>query len=104
MAVIKGDITYNEALDLSVDRKTSVDVDGLFTLAELYFDSGHERLDVVRESLKKVNSIHEEFKRLYKSGQTSTKEHLKQLSTRLARLDVAIDSYKNTLRGCASEL
>jgi len=72
MTVMKGDISYNEALDLSVDRKKTVDADRLFTLAELYFDSGHERLNEVRKSLKKVNSINEEFKRLYKSGQTSS--------------------------------
>jgi hypothetical protein len=65
---MKGDITYNEALDLSIDRKNTIDVDRLFTLAELYFDGGHERLDEIRQILKKVNTVNEDFKRLYKSG------------------------------------
>ncbi len=59
---MKGDITYNQALDLSIDRKNAIDVDRLFTLAELYFDGGHERLDEIRQILKKVNSVNEEFK------------------------------------------
>jgi hypothetical protein len=101
---MKGDLTYNQALDLTIDRKNAIDVDRLFTLAELYFDSGHARLDEIRQILKKLNSVNEEFKRLYKTGQTSSKEHLRQMSTELTSLDVAIDSYKNALRGYASEL
>jgi hypothetical protein len=104
LAVMKGDITYNEALDLSIDRKNTIDVDRLFTLAELYFDGGHERLDEIRQILKKVNTVNEDFKRLYKSGQTSSKEHLRQMSTELTSLDGAIDSYKKALKGYASEL
>jgi hypothetical protein len=104
LAVMKGDITYNEALDLSIDRKNTIDVDRLFTLAELYFDGGHEKLDEIRQILKKVNSVNEEFKRFYKSGQTSSKEHLRQMSTELTSLDGAIDSYKKALKGYASEL
>ena len=104
LSVMKGDLTYNQALDLTIDRKNAIDVDRLFTLAELYFDSGHARLDEIRQILKKLNSVNEEFKRLYKTGQTSSKEHLRQMSTELTSLDVAIDSYKNALRGYASEL
>lgn len=104
LSVMKGDLTYNQALDLSIDRKNAIDVDRLFTLAELYFDGGHARLDEIRQILNKVNSVNEEFKRLYKTGQTSSKEHLRQMSTELKSLDVAIDSYKNALTGYASEL
>jgi hypothetical protein len=104
LSVMKGDLTYNEALDLAIDRKNAIDVDRLFTLAELYFDSGHARLDEIRQILKKVNSVNEEFKRLYKSGQTSSKEHLRKMSAELISLDGAIDSYKKALRSYASEL
>jgi hypothetical protein len=51
----------------------------------------------MRKILKRVNSVYEDFKRPYRSGLTSSKEQLRQMSTELTGLDGAIDSYKKGL-------
>ncbi|MCP9933381.1 hypothetical protein KBZ08_05585 [Cyanobium sp. Candia 9D4] len=104
MSVMKGDLTYNQALDMSAANRISLESDRLFTLAELYFHSGHDRLLDVRSRADEVSRINSDFKQLYKTGVTESPEHLKQMSDALTRFDNAINAYKIVLRGYASDL
>jgi hypothetical protein len=104
MSVMKGDLTYDQAHDMSAANRISLDSDRLFTLAELYFHSGHDRLLDVKSRADEVSRINSDFKRLYKTGVTESPEHLKQMLDTLTRFDNAINGYKIVLRGYASDL
>lgn len=104
MSVMKGELTYNQALDMSAANRISLDADRLFTLAELYFHSGHDKLDDVRRRADEVARINSDFKQLYKSGVTESPECLRQMSDALTRFDNAVNAYKAVLRGYASDL
>ena len=104
MSVMNGQLTYNEALDISSSNRISLDSDRLFTLAELYFDSGHDKLADIRRRADEVARINSDFKQLYKSGVTESSDYLRNITDALARFDNAINAYKSVLRGYASDL
>ncbi len=103
MSAMKGDPTYNQALDLSAANRISLDADRLFTLTELCFHSGHERLLDVRSRADEVSRINSDFNQLYKTGATESPEHRKQMSDALTSFDNVVNAYKIVLTGYASD-
>jgi hypothetical protein len=101
---MNGQLTYNEALDISSSNRISLDSDRLITLAELYFHSGHDKLADIRRRADEVARINSDFKQLYKSGVTESSDHLSSITDALTRYDNAINAYKSVLRGYASDL
>lgn len=104
MSVMNGQLTYNQALDMSSGNRIELDSDRLFTLAELYFQSGHDKLDDVRRTADEVARINTDFKQLYKTGVTESSDYLRKISDALTRFDKAIMAYKSVLRGYATDL
>lgn len=48
--VMHGDLSYNQALDFTIESEHKFDTQRLFTIAELYFPESHESLEKLRLS------------------------------------------------------
>jgi hypothetical protein len=59
--VMDGELTYNQALDLTLKNKSSVDANRMFTLAELYFPSAHGALQELKELRDDAAAIQSSF-------------------------------------------
>ncbi|MCG8672400.1 MAG: hypothetical protein MI867_23550, partial [Pseudomonadales bacterium] len=65
-SVMYGEITYNQALDITNERDHKMDSARLFTLADLYFPDSHSLLEVIKSSRDLLSDIQEEYKGIYK--------------------------------------
>jgi septation ring formation regulator EzrA len=102
--VMDGDITYNQALDLQLDREIDFDVNRMFMLAELYFDTCHNELNNIKNIRDEASDIQNEFKEMHRhSGRTSEK-YSGEITKILDQFNFAIDAYKQALREYAKKV
>lgn len=92
--VMDGELTYNQALDLTLKNKSSVDANRMFTLAELYFPSAHGALQELKTLRDNAAAIQSSFKQSYKQDGEPSREHSKVLTDILEKFSTAIDKYK----------
>lgn len=102
--VMDGDLTYNQALDLTISNKSTLDSTRLFMLAELYFPSARTALEELKELRDKASSVQENFKQHYKRDGQPSAEHAKSLTALLQRFDDAIDKYQAELAKYAKNI
>ncbi len=102
--VMKGELTYNEALDLELANSSTIDANRMFTLAELYFPSAHEALQDLNQLLNEASSIQNSFKKIYKEGQSTSEKHAKGLTEVLLRFNTAVEIYKKLLAAYAKSV
>jgi len=101
-----GEITYNQALDITSDRKPKADSTRMFTLAELYFPDSHSLLEAIKSSRDVLAGIQEEYKSVYKEigpAADGTK-YSKMLSNALIQFNDAIKLYKESISIYAREV
>ncbi len=103
--VMTGQLTYNQALDLTIERG-SFDSARLFTLAELYFPDCHELFDDIKDIREDLSTIQNEYKEQYREiGPSAEGEKYSMLLTqRLIEFNKAIDSYKSSLADYARKV
>lgn len=97
LRVMDGHLTYNEALDITLNHKSSVDANRMFTLAKLYSPSSHGALDKMISCRDKAATVHAEFKKLYRTNGEPSKGHAKLLQNVLLEFDEAIEQYRAEL-------
>lgn len=102
--VMDGELTYNQALDLVVQQKSSVDANRMFTLAELYFPAAHEALQQLKALRDDAASVQSSFKASYKLDGQPSKEHSRILTAVLEKLVSAIDDYQRKLSAHAKDV
>ena len=102
--VMEGKITYNQALEITLNRNSSVDVNRMFTLAELYFPSAHGALQELKAFRDEASSIQSSFKQLYRQGVQPSRKHADALTTVLEKFNAAIDKYQNELAAYAKDV
>lgn len=102
--VMDGELTYNDALDLTINNKSKVDATRMFTLADLYFPEAHGALQQLKTLRDEAASVQSSFKANYKLNGQPSREHSKKLTTVLLRLDSAIDDYQKRLSAHAKDV
>ena len=102
--VMDGERSYNDALDITINNKSLVDANRMFTLAELYFPSAHGALQEIKALRDEASSIQAEFKHLHKLDGQPSPEHSRALSPVLERFNVAIDKYLAELSAHAKDV
>lgn len=102
--VMDGELTYNQALDLTINNKSSVDANRMFTLAELYFPAAHAALQELKKLRDDAASVQSSFKAGYKQNGQPSGEHSRALTSVLKKFNVAIDSYQRQLSAHAKDV
>ena len=100
--VMVGELTYNQALDLTIKSKQSGDSDRLFTLAELYFPSTRQSLEKLKTIRDEASRIQSSFKSDYKRGRLTSAKHSKELLDVLNHFNIAVKEYQDALAEYAS--
>jgi hypothetical protein len=104
MSVMKGEQTYNQALDMAAADCISLDADRIFVVAEPYFYGGHVKQDDTRHSASVASRTNSDFKQFYKSGMNQRPEHLRKMGDALTRFKNAVNAYKAVRMEYASDL
>lgn len=102
--VMEGDLTYNQALDLTIKSGVVVDANRMFTVAELYFPSAHDALQKLKKLRDDAASIQTDFKESYKLGQTTSADHARLLTSVLEKFNAATDAYQKAISAHAQDI
>lgn len=102
--VMDGEMSYSDALDITINHKPVVDANRMFTLAELYFPSAHGSLQEIKALRDEASSIQEKFKHLYKQDGQPSLAHSRALSPVLERFNIAINKYLAELAAHAADV
>lgn len=102
--VMDGQLTYNQALELTIANDATVDAARMFTLAELYFPSARAALDRLKVLRDEASSIQAEFKQLHRRSGDTSHQHAERLTHVLECFSVAVDEYQRALAAQAAEL
>ena len=102
--VMEGELSYNQALDLTSKNDGNFDAHRMFTLAELYFPAAHEALNELKELRDKAASTQTSFREAYKQGKTSCRQHAEVLTEVLERFSVATRNYQIALAQHAKDV
>lgn len=95
--VMEGTLTYNQALDLTIDRKKDINAARMFTLAELYFPDCHEKFEEIKSLREVASDIQFDFRELYRNTGESSEQHAKGITEALELFNAAVDQYKKQL-------
>ncbi len=103
--VMDRQITYNEALDITLNSP-SFESARMFTLAELYFPDSHELLEKIKIVRDELSEIQDEYKEQYrKIGPGAEGEVYSDLITKkLDEFNRVVDLYKSTLASYARKV
>lgn len=102
--VMVGELSYDQALDLTIASKQNGNANRLFTLAELYFPSTRQALEKLKELRDEASRIQSDFKREYKQGKMRSQQHSKALLDVLNRFNVAVREYQDALAAYAADV
>ena len=102
--VMESELTYNQALDVTLKERPSVDANRMFTLAELYFPSAHGALQELKALRDEAASIQSSFKQSYKQNGEPSRQHAKALTVVLEKFNAAIAKYQDELSAHAKDI
>ena len=102
--VMNGALTYNQALDITIESKSKFDTQRLFTLAELYFPRCHETLNNIKSIRDQAADIQEDFKELYRETGSGSSIHAEELTNTLIMFSHEISKYKSELSEYANKI
>lgn len=97
LKVMDGELTYNQALDITLQRGVPVDSIRMFTLAELYFPSALGALSALVSSRDRAAEIHAAFKEQYKTNGEPSAAAADALRSVLKQFNAAVEAYKAEL-------
>jgi hypothetical protein len=96
-----GELTYNQALDITIANKAGIDSHRLFTLAELYFPSAHGSLDDLKSVRDELARLQTDFKEQYRLNGAPSQEHSEAMTLLLQRFDRTARKYQAELTAYA---
>ena len=104
-SVMQGQLSYNQALDITIASESKGNATRMFTLADLYFPKCHDALKEIRASRDQMAEIEGAYRELYReSGPQGNPAHQRALSAEMARFTSAIENYKRELSSYAREV
>jgi hypothetical protein len=104
LKVMDGELSYNDALDITLRGNSRVDANRMFTLAELYFPGAHDALEVLISCRDKAASLHSDFKEQYRIAGEPSQKHAKLLRRLLGEFDRAVEHYRRELAAYAKNV
>ena len=102
--VMEGDLTYNQALDVTLNSEKTLDAKRMFTLADLYFPTAHKALQELKELRDQAAAIQSSFKEAYRENGTASEQHARAITEVLERFNVAVANYKAALAAYAQDV
>lgn len=102
--VMYGQISYNQALNLTIEKDVQVDSARLFTLAELYFPESQVNFENIRAARDKAARIQNEFKEFHRNSGDTSSNHASELTKSLEEFNNAVSSYKKSLAAYARKI
>lgn len=102
--VMEGDLTYNQALDVTLKNEKTLDAKRMFTLADLYFPTAHKALQELKELRDQAAAIQSSFKEAYRQSGATSEQHAKAITEVLERFNVAVTKYKAALAAYAQDV
>ena len=102
--VMEGELTYNQALDITLKNKASVDANRMFTLAELYFPSAHDALEELKALRDKAADVQGSFKASYKVNGQPSERHARLITEVLEKFNAAVGKYEQSLSAYAQDV
>ncbi len=98
--VMKQEIEFNDALDMTIEKgktKEKKYYQTLFTLIPIYFQNLQPKFDEILQHREILNSIINEFKKSYKSGNPNGSKWIPPLSTELQKLEKISNELKTQI-------
>lgn len=102
--VMVGDLTYNQALDITIKSEKTLDANRMFTLADLYFPTAHKALQELKELRDRAAAVQSDFKEAYRKSGATSQQHAKAITDVLERFNVAVADYKAALTKYAQDV
>jgi hypothetical protein len=102
--VMEGDLTYNQALDITIKSGQSLDAKRIFTLADLYFPTAHKALQELKELRDQAAAIQSSFKEEHRKGMLTSEKHAMAITEVLDRFNKAVTNYKAALAAYAQDV
>lgn len=102
--VMEGQLTYNQALDITINSTKTVNAARLFTLADLYFPKCHYLFAEIRGARDRAAKIEGDFKELYRHSGTLRREHANALTDALQDFNASVAAYQISLAEYAREV
>lgn len=102
--VMEGDLTYNQALDVTLKSEKTLDAKRIFTLADLYFPTAQKALQELKELRDQAAAIQGSFKEAYKQNGATSEQHARAITEVLERFNVAVANYKAALAAYAQDV
>lgn len=99
-----GDISYNQALDITINTKTTDDATKMFTLGYIYFPELKFELEMLHKHIDICASIQDSFKVLYKSGTRTSEQHAEAITSCLKKYMEDVEKFEFRLISLAREL
>lgn len=102
--VMYGRLTYNEALDVTIENGSQEDAARIFMLADLYFPDCHALLEEMKASRDEAASVLGDFKERYRVSGEASRDHSSKLTSALERFNESVAAYKAALAKYAREV
>jgi len=102
--VMDGDLTYNQALDITLKSEKTLDAKRMFTLADLYFPMAHKELQELKDLRDEAAAIQSSFKEIYRQSGATSEQHARAITEVLERFNVAVANYKAALASYAQDV
>ena len=102
--VMDGQLTYNQVLDLQIERNHDFDAQRMFMLAELYFSKCHSELKEIKKNQEQAEALQSDFKEFYNQSGSTSRKHSDMLTDILTNFNYSINNYKNALAKYINEV
>tara|TARA_R110000764_G_scaffold14092_1_gene40434 strand:- start:694 stop:1263 length:570 start_codon:yes stop_codon:yes gene_type:complete len=101
--VMEGELTFNQALDLSIDRGYTHNPERVHLIMDMYFPELRDSFSDVEKILDKTNSILHGYKLQYKQGDCSGERWLPLFQESLERLSKAASDFEKHVQEIAKK-
>lgn len=101
--VMKGELTFNQALDLTIDSGYTHNPERVHLIMDMYFPELRDSFAGVEKVLEKTNNILHGYKLQYKQGDFSGEKWLPLFQDSLERLSEAASNFENHVQEVAKK-
>jgi hypothetical protein len=95
--VMKNELSYNQANDLTIQQGYSADAHRMFTLAKIYFPQADNVFTEIEKLRDEASSIERSFRKVYEYDNTYGYEYAIKLTQVIEHFNIAIDKYQDSL-------
>ncbi|MBE0374751.1 hypothetical protein PFLA_a3651 [Pseudoalteromonas flavipulchra NCIMB 2033 = ATCC BAA-314] len=102
--VMEGELTYNQALDLTLEGNYSHNPERVFLIMDMYFPELRESFTMVEKSNTKIREIQNAFKLQYKQGNPSGRNWLPMFQDALEALSSSAKNFEEHVTSIARKI